>query len=74
MPHFAKRFSVRLGSRFDFQLLEAVFATMLARVAACDSFCAFLTDLSQISRRVFLVQRDSLVVLPEAVLPDFLRE
>ena len=65
---------MRLGSRFDFQLLEAVFTTMLARVPACDSFRAFLTDLSQISRRAFVVQQDSLVVPPEAVLPDFPRE
>jgi len=74
VPHFAKRFIVRLGSRFDFQFLEAVFTTMLARVPACDSFCAFLIDLSQISRRASVVQQDSLVLLPEAVLPDFLRE
>jgi hypothetical protein len=70
MPHFTKRFIVRLGSRFDFQLLEAVFATMLARVPACDSFSAFLTDLRQISRRAYEVQQDSPVLPPRAFLPD----
>jgi hypothetical protein len=70
MPHFTKRFIVRLGRRFDFQLLEAVFTTVLARVSACDSLSAFLTYLGQISRRAFAVQQDSLVLPPQAFLPD----
>jgi hypothetical protein len=43
---------------------------MLARVPACDSFSAFLTDLRQISRRAYEVQQDSPVLPPRAFLPD----
>jgi hypothetical protein len=43
---------------------------VLARVSACDSFSAFLIDLSQVSRRAFAVQQDSLVLPPQAFLPD----
>lgn len=49
MPDLAKRLAVRFASQLDLDLLEAVFAAMIARVSARDSLCSFPRDLRQVN-------------------------
>jgi hypothetical protein len=51
VPDFAERFAVGLVRLCDSELLEIVLAAVLARVSACDSFCAFLGYLGQLNFR-----------------------
>ena len=49
MPDLAKRFAVRFPGGLDLDLLEAVFAAMIACVSARDSLCSLLRDLRQVN-------------------------
>lgn len=42
---------MRRGCGLHLQLLEVVFAAVIARVSACDSFCALLRNLRQLNFR-----------------------
>jgi hypothetical protein len=51
MPDFAKCLAMRITRGLDLDPLEAVLAAVIARVSACDSLCALLRNVRQLSRR-----------------------
>jgi hypothetical protein len=73
VPYLAERFAVRLACGLHLDLLEAVLTAVIARVSACDSFCAFLRYMRQLNFRSISVVLSKMPVAPDrATVPDYL--
>ena len=75
MPDFPKGLPMGFAGWFDLDLLEAVFAAVIARVPTRDSLCPLLRDLLQFSFQAASAAQLAAPSLPPICrLQDFPRE